>query len=219
MRNLFFALGAICLLVGCQTHRVEQVGLVEGGGHITSTYQMLHPAGQSLEFGGRPVDLVLSPDKRTLYVKNDRGLVVIDVEAWKIRQDLRFISGGGSTHGIIVTRDGLRVFVTTAQNILWEAKAGDNGQMLWGRKITLSGPGGTGNSHPGGLALSPDEKTAYVCLSRNNSLGIVDLESGTLVKEVAVGVAPFDVALKADGKTAFVSNWGGRHPKPGEKTA
>ena len=92
-------------------------------------------------------------------------------------------------------------------------------KLAWGRKIALPGPGGKGDSHPGGLALSADEKRAYVCLSRNNSLGIVDLESGTLTKELPVGIAPFDVALMADGKTAFVSNWGGRHPKSGEKTA
>jgi YVTN family beta-propeller protein len=219
MKHLFLPLGAVFLLVGCQTDQIERVGSLAGGGHIVSTHQALHPAGQSLEFGGRPIDLVLSPDKRTLYVKDDRGLVVIDVGAWKIRQELKFLAGGGSTHGIAVTRDGSRVFATTAQNMLWEARPGEEGKMSWGRKIMLPGPGGTGNSHPGGLALSPDEKLAYVCLSRNNSLGIVDLESGMLTREVTVGVAPFAVAIKADGKTAFVSNWGGRHPKPGEKSA
>src|ERR1051325_7283221 len=177
MKHLLFPLGALLVVVGCQTSHVERVGPLTSGGHIVSTYQVLHPAGQSLQFGGRPVDLVLSPDGRTLYVKDDRGLVVIDVGTWTIRQELKFIAGGGSTHGIAVTRDGTRVFLTTAQNILWEAKLGEEGKMMWGRKISLPGPAGAGNSHPGGFALSPDEKRAYVCLSRNNSLGIVDLES------------------------------------------
>ncbi len=212
-------LGFVFLLPGCQTNKVEHVGPSPTGGHIVSTYQVLHPAGESLEFSGRPVDLVRSPDDLTLYVKDNRGLVVIDAKAWKIRQELKFPSGGGSTHGIVVTRDGSRVYLTTAQNILWEAKLTEAGKLTWGRKIALPGPGGTGNSHPGGLALSTDEKWAYVCLSRNNSLGIVDLESGALTKEVTVGVAPYDVVIKPDGKTAFVSNWGGRHPRTGEKTA
>src|SRR5438309_11216008 len=38
----------------------------------------------------------LPPDRRTLYVKDNRGLVVVDAEAWKIRQQLGFPSGGGS---------------------------------------------------------------------------------------------------------------------------
>lgn len=222
LKHLIPPLGAAFLLIGCQSNQVEQVeqvGPVPTGGHIVSTYQALHPAGQSLEFTGRPVDLVLSPDGGTLYVKDNRGLVIIEVATWTLRQELKFSAGAGSTHGIVVTRDGSRVFVTTSQNTLWEAKREDAGKLAWGRKITLPGPAGTGNSHPGGLALSPDEKWAYVCLSRNNSLGIVDLASGQLTKELPVGIAPFDVALMADGKTAFVSNWGGRHPKAGEKTA
>ena len=146
-------------------------------------------------------------------------MVVIDVATWKIRQELKFVAGGGSPHGIVVSRDGSRVWTTTAQDMLCEARLGNNSHLTWGRTITLAGPDGKGNSQAGGLALSLDEKRAYVCLSRNNSLGVVDLESGKLLKEVSVGVAPFDVVLKADGKIAFVSNWGGRHPKPGERTA
>ncbi|MEI2723718.1 MAG: bifunctional YncE family protein/alkaline phosphatase family protein [Verrucomicrobiota bacterium] len=222
MKRCFFPIGAACCLLGCQTNpieQVEQVGPASTGGHIVSTYQALHPAGESLEFTGRPVDLVLSPDGETLYVKDNRGLVVIDVPAWKIRQELKFPAGAGSTHGIVVTRDGTRVLVTTAQNTMWEARRDQANKLEWGRKFALPGPGGTGNSQPGGIALTTDEKRAYVCLSRNNSLGIVDLESGVLSKELPVGVAPFDVAIQAEGKTAFVSNWGGRHPKAGEKTS
>jgi len=222
MKYLIFPVGVAFLLAGCQVNPVnldEQVGPSPTGGHIVSTYQALHPAGQSLEFAGRPVDLVLSPDGGTLYVKDNRGLVIIDVAAWQIRQELKFPAGAGSTHGIVVTRDGTRVLVTTAQNTLWEAKLDTAGKLAWGQKIALPGPGGKGDSHPGGLALSADEKRAYVCLSRNNSLGILDLENGTLTKQLPVGVAPFDVVIKSDGKTVFVSNWGGRHPKAGEKTA
>jgi len=218
MKNLSFLLGAVCLLGGCQTQNVEHVSDANDG-QIVPTYQALHPAGQSVEFKGRPVDLVLSPDQRSVYVKDNRGLVVIDAATWTIRQELKFPAGGGSTHGIIVTADGSSVWATTSQNMLYEAKAGPDGKLTWGRQVALPGPGGSGNSHAGGLVLSADEKTAYVCLSRNNSLGIVNLESGKLIGEIPVGVAPFDVVLKGDGNTAFVSNWGGRRAKPGDRTA
>jgi len=184
-----------------------------------ATDQLIRPAGQSVEFGGRPVDLALAPDGRTIYVKDNRGLLVIDTATWKIRQELKFNAGGSSAHGLAVTRNGSRIYVTTAQDMLWEAIVTSDGIIDWGRKLTVPGPGGAGKSDLGGLALSADEKTAYICLSRNNSLGVVDLESGKLLKEVPVGVAPYDVALFADGKKAFVSNWGGRHPRAGEKTA
>jgi YVTN family beta-propeller protein len=184
------------------------------------THQVLRPAGQSLEFAGRPVDLVLSPDGKTLYVKDDRGLVVIETKNWKIRQELKFESGGGSMHGITVNRDGSRVYATTAQDILWEGQVSPaDGKVLWRRQITLPGPRGKGDSHPCGIAIAPDEKIAYVCLSRNNSLGIVDMDSGKLFNQIPVGVAPFDVVLSPNAEQAYVSNWGGRHPKTGEQTA
>jgi YVTN family beta-propeller protein len=188
--------------------------------HMVPTHQVIRPAGRSVEFGGRPVDLVFSPDGKTLYVKDNRGLVVIDTKGWKIRQELLFEGGGSSMHGITVSHDGSRVYATTAQYILYEGQVSPtNGNVSWSRRITLPGPGGRGNSHACGIELSRDGKTAYVCLSRNNSLGVVELESGKLVKEIDVGVAPFDVVLSEKGERAYVSNWGGRRAKTGERTA
>ncbi len=144
---------------------------------------------------------------------------MFDAATWEIRQELKFSAGGSSWHGLVATRDGSRLFATTSQDLLWEIKVTPAGKAELGRKLTLPGPGGKGNSAPCGLELSSDEKAAYVCLSRNNSLGILDLASGKVLKEIAVGVAPYDVALSADGKKAFVSNWGGRQSRAGDKTA
>ncbi len=196
-----------------------QVGQIPDGGYLVPTQQTIRPAGVAVSFLGRPVDLILSPDGKTVYVKDNRGLVVIDAETWKIRQELKYPEGGSSMHGLAVSRDGMRLYATTAQDMLWEAKAETGGALAWGRKIALPGPGGRGASHACGIAFSPDESRLYVCLSIKNSLGVVDLSEGRLVREIPVGVAPFDVVLSRDGKTAYVSNWGGRRPKAGERTA
>ena len=112
--SLIFA-ACLFLLVPCYCQELVQVGLSADGGHVVSTRQVIRPAGESLEFGGRPVDLVLSGDGKTLYVKDNHGLVVVDTSAWEIRQELRFgDKTGGSMHGITVTRDGYRVYATTA---------------------------------------------------------------------------------------------------------
>jgi hypothetical protein len=77
------------------------------------------------------VDLALSPDGALLYVKDDRGLVVIDARSWALRQELLLPEGGGSMHGIAVTRrDPRRVYATTAQNHLWEAMTGEEGKAI-----------------------------------------------------------------------------------------
>src|SRR4051794_10127135 len=74
----------------------------DGEGSVVPTNQVLRPAGRALVFGGRPVDLALSPDGRRLYAKDNRGLVVIDREEWRVVQELPFPRGGGSMHGIAV---------------------------------------------------------------------------------------------------------------------
>ena len=171
MRSSKILLAGFGLLAGCQTNTNlnDRVGPLPPSAHLTPTHQLIRPAGQSVEFNGRPVDLVASPDGRTIYVKDNLGLVVIDAETWQIQQELKFSAGGSSVHGIVVTRDGSRIYATTSQNILWEIEVLD-GKAKLGRKLTVPGPDGAGNPVLGGLALSPDEKTAYVCLSRNNSL-------------------------------------------------
>jgi len=210
--------------VGFAQETTPKVGAVEGRaerglGVMTPTRQLLRPAGRSVEFGGRPVDLVVAPDARRLFVKDNRGLVVIDLERWEVVQELNFPEGGGSMHGIAVAKDGRRVWATTAQDQLHEAEVAADGRLTWSRAIRLPGPEGQGASHATGLVLTEDERTAYVCLSRNNAIGEVDLEAGALVREIPVGVAPFDVVIGPEAKTLFVSNWGGRRPEPDERTA
>jgi YVTN family beta-propeller protein len=192
-----------------------------GGRVLLPTGQTIRSAGVTVSFPGRPVDLALSPDRRTLYVKDNRGVVVIDTAQWSVRSQTNTPAGGTSAKGIAVSRDGGRVFVTNSRNGLCEGRVGADGKITWTRTIALPGPGGKADdpSYPCGLALSRDGKTAFVCLSRNNTLDVVDLEAGKVARRIPVGVAPYDVLLLPDGKTACVSNWGGRRAKPGERTA
>jgi YVTN family beta-propeller protein len=183
------------------------------------TGQTIRPAGDLVTFNGRPVDLVVSPDGKTVFVKDNRGIVVLDAGDWTVRQELGFPRGGGSMHGIALSPDGTCLYATNSDNLLCEADVDAAGRLVWKRQIPIPGPGGKGASYPCGVALSPNGSTACVSLSCNNSLGIVDLKAGTLLRQIPVGVAPLDVALSADGRHAFVSNWGGRRPKEGEATA
>src|SRR5437660_12699603 len=68
----------------------EQVGPTGDGGWIMPTGQRVRPAGESLAFPGRPVGLVLGRGGTLLYVKNNRGLLVIDTAQWKPLQNLPF---------------------------------------------------------------------------------------------------------------------------------
>jgi len=215
--RLVFAFLVVAGTVRAADHAT--VGPRENGGIVVTTRQVLHPAGQSLISGGRPLDLALSPDHRTLYIKDEWSVKIVDTKSWKVRDTLWFGDNGGSQHGIAASADGTRLFATNSQDTLLEGLVKPDGTVGYGRYIAMPGPGGKGPSYPTGVALSTDGKTAWVCLSANNTLAVVDLASGKVVKEISVGVAPYDVEVAKDGQTGWVSNWGGRRPGQGELTA
>jgi YVTN family beta-propeller protein len=214
----------LCLLLGAGSSRSQspaqpgtrKAGDVSRGTVLVPTGQSVRSAGTTLSFSGRPVDLVLSPDGRILFVKLIDGLAVVDAATMKEIQHLPYEKKErGTMHGIAVSADGSRVFVTVTRSLLQVAsRSGET----WGWTQVVSMPGfDRGDSFPCGVAVSLDGSNAYVALSRNNTLAEVDLTAGSLVREIPVGVAPFGVVLSADGATAFVTHWGGRRPAEGER--
>ncbi len=193
-----------------------QVGPQPDGSILVPTNQLLRPAGFQVYFPGRPVDLALTPDKKLLVVKNRLSLDIIRIRDRTILQSLVYEKGGSSFTGLSVSEDGHRIFVTDAKDHLHIAVLDDNLIMQWQNTIKLPSPSIGGNPVPGGLALNNQENEVYVTLSRNNTLAVVNL-ADERVKEIPVGIAPYEVVLVSDSK-AYVSNWGGRRPRKGEST-
>src|SRR5690349_25167177 len=65
-----------------------KVGVQPDGRIVVPTNQVLQPAGTQVAFPGRPVDLALIGDGRTLVVKNRQDLVFIDLATGQVRQTL-----------------------------------------------------------------------------------------------------------------------------------
>ncbi len=61
---------------------------------------------------------------------------------------------------------------------------------------------------PTGVAVSPDGNRVYVVNSGDDSVSVIDAESGTAAITVAVGRAPYGIALAPDGRKAYVANAG-----------
>src|SRR5688500_1334246 len=92
----------VVLLIGLVVHfsaypvpEENRVGPLGDGRILVPNGQVIKPAGQALAFKGRPVDVALSPDVRTLFAKDDRGLIVVDAAAWIVKQELPFPKDGG----------------------------------------------------------------------------------------------------------------------------
>ena len=193
-----------------------QVGPQPDGSFLVPSNQLLRPAGLQVVFPGRPVDLIQTPDKKLVLVKNRNSVDVIRIQDRTILQSLKLVKNGCSFTGICLSADGKQVFVTDAKNQIHVASFDESRMLRWENPILLPAPVIGGDAVPGGLALNIQQNKIYVTLSRNNTLGVVNRETG-MVEEIPVGIAPYDVVL-ASGTKAYVSNWGGRQPKEGEST-
>jgi YVTN family beta-propeller protein len=234
MRNLgVFCLLAL-LLAGCATmyelpgvkRAIEAgpdaflaravVGPQGDGTYVVPTTQVLNPAGTTVRFPGRPVDIAVHPNGRLLAIKNRTDVVFFDAVDCRVVQTLAMPAGGSAYCGIEWSADGMRVWTTAAEAAIHCAERGQDGAFAWVKTVPLPGPEGKGDSAPGGFALDETKRLIYVALSRNNSVGIVEAASGEIETEIPVGTAPYDVLLHS-GK-AYVTNWGGRRPRPDDRT-
>ena len=199
------------------------VGPADDGVVVPNT-QLIRPAGKTIAYPGRPFDLALSPDASVAFVKNATGVTVMDAKNWSVLEQAHYQGEEGSMHGIVTTpgKDGtVNVYVTGSHASLLRGTWAPKGPLAWDKPILLPAPKQAGgkNCHALGIATTRDAKTAYVCLSRNDSLAVVDLEAGAVTAQVPVGVCPYSVILSPDGSTAYVTNFGGRPPAQGQPTA
>src|SRR4051795_6504281 len=84
-----------------------QVGVQPDGRIVVPTNQILQPAGKQVTFPGRPVDLLLIEDGKTLVAKNMKNLVFIDAASGAVKQTLALstakgLSGSFSAVGLVV---------------------------------------------------------------------------------------------------------------------
>jgi len=183
---------------------------------MTPNHQLVRPAGQSLTFQGRPVDMALSPSGRVLYAKDDRGIVVVDVQSWKVLQELG-MKGGTSLHGICVSPDGTKLYATDGDSGLQEGDISATENVAWKRTIPMPRPSFGGAAYPNGILLLDNGRRALVALSRANALAVVDLTAGKVESSIPVDIGPYGLASMPDGRI-LVSCWAAK-PKPGIKTA
>lgn len=182
------------------------------------TGRLVQPAGQLVSFNGRPVDLKLSHDGRWILAKDRSALRVIDTQTFEVVQTVNS-PGGASLFGLAVAKNGDVLFTNASNGLhVYSPSVGEeNGEgkpepYQLARTIELPA-----DSFPCGIKLSADQTTAYVCLSKKNSVAIVELVTGKLQREIKTGVAPFDLVVSEN--ELLVSNIGGRFSEAGDLTA
>jgi YVTN family beta-propeller protein len=210
------------------------VGPQVDGSIVASDNQTLTPAGKIVELGSpvRAKAIALNPNRAThsgavLLMGSPQPVIVFNTVTGQVLQ--RFIPTGaagaspkdvsaGSFTGITYSSDGAKLLFSQDNDYVVVADVSrETGLLTDEQRVNLPEPPADGRPYhnaksinPGGIALSADNKRAYVALNAANTLGVIDLtvSPARLIAQIPVGNVPNSVVIQ--GKYAYVSNEGGR---------
>lgn len=193
---------------------LAHLGKQPDGAYLVPTNQLLRPWGEQTMIAGRPVDMAFDSQKRILAILNTRGIYLAD-------------GSTGTKIGIVSTRSTSYAGIAfrPGDRELWASETSNRGDSILITPISDSGVPGEqaridipNHAVPVGIAFSPDGKTAYVALSRANSLAVIDAETRKVTKQIDVGIAPFGVVVSKVRGKIYVTNRGGRRPGANDTT-
>src|SRR5262249_51317988 len=111
--------------------------------------------------------------------------------------------------------DGTRLFSAGAsENTIYEL-TWKGGRLSEPKKIAINSPekrssAGVENAgFVGGLAIEPDGRRLYAVHVFGQAVSVVDIVARREIKRVALPAEPYFCLLTPDGRTLFVSLWGG----------
>jgi YVTN family beta-propeller protein len=220
-RRLLFT-SALVLLAAAKTGpERRQVGPQPDGSIVASDNQLLTPAGMIVNLGSpvRAKAVAINPHGHTaavLLMHAAEPVIVFDTATGQLIQ--RFTptaSATGAITGITYTPDGTRLLFSQDGNFVSVAGVSPrNGTITQSFSVALPSPPPNPNlfnkisANAAGIAATADGATALVALNASNTLGVIDLATHALTRQIAVGNAPNHVVIA--GNFAYVSNEGGR---------
>ena len=194
------------------------MGRQPDGSFLVSSGQRIE--GGSIAFAGRPIDLALHPREDLFAVLNKSEVFL--ATRLGIRQGTSVSLGekvSAGFRGLIWSPDGNGLYASTDAGYV-QAFAYRDGKLTSRAKIAVEPAGDKkGNAVPGGMAITRDGTRLFVAAANRNAVAEIDLTTLGYVREYPVETLPFEPRLSEDERTLIVSNWGGRLPKPGDRTA
>jgi YVTN family beta-propeller protein len=224
-RNNYLA-ASIALALGGATFAVANdqstrtVGPQADGSYIVSDNQRITPAGKLVDLGSpvRAKAVAINPKYETktgavMLMGASEPIIIFNTATGEVIQ--RYTpptDSSGSFTGIAYSPDGSKLLFSQDHNFVAVAQVDEKGALTPAQSIAIPAPNNPnlyspGVANPGGVAVA-DGSIGLVAINASNTLGILDLQSGKLKSQVAVGNAPNHVVVK--GKFAYVSNEGGR---------
>jgi YVTN family beta-propeller protein len=193
---------------------------------VITTRQAITPAGVQTIFDGRVFGLTFGATGDELWVltrANRGGADLFRLDWMQNRVQSRWeLPGAPALQGLALdpVRKTPLVGVTIPPKAV-NNRAGGAVQLLWYDGARFTALAADLGRHLGGApAVAGNSRRAVVPLVFENAVAVVDAETGRVAGTIKTGgVAPFGAVISRDGRTGWISNWGGRWPKDGDVTA
>jgi DNA-binding beta-propeller fold protein YncE len=214
-----------------ERHKDAQVGPMSDGRFLLSNGWMIKPAGSQIAVDTLPLSSALTTNGKYLLVLNCGynvpSISVIDMQQ---KKEIRRIALPDAWLGITISKKQDRVYVGGGgKGVVYELTMNENsGELKLAREfavasqvdsaldvsgIAASVPGKEmptqAQSFVGDVKLSSDGKVLYAANTNADSISVIDLVSGKLLRAWKCGMRPYRILLNPRKKTVLVSSWAG----------
>jgi len=138
----------------------------------------------TLQVGGRPIDVKISPDGKVFFVANQGLSGVSVIDPVKMRQ-IAFIRTGRGAHGFAVSRDARSLYVGNRLNGTVSVIS-----FRTRRVVSTWFVGGS----PDMLQVSPDGRQLWLSNRFGNTVSVVSTRTGRVIHTIVVGRGPHGLA-------------------------
>ena len=144
-----------------------------------------------------PLDVKVSPDGMWIYVLscNPAYLFVINQKTQKI---VDLIDTGGYSNQMAITANGKRAYVTNSEEATYVSEIDLISRKPLGN-IQLEA------EYPYYIAITPDQKDAYITHEPTNAVSVINLAQKTLLKTIECLGNPKGLAMTPDNKYVYIT--------------
>jgi YVTN family beta-propeller protein len=187
----------------------EQVGPLPGGGFLLNSGWKLQPVGKQVALDTLPMATALSADGKYLLVLNG---------GWKPPSISVIDAAGGTVMSTTPVPDGWlgltfaprsdKVYVGGGSKAAVYEFTLTDGKLQAGRTFAASlEENRTDKDFIGDVAFSPDGRLLYATNLYQDTVMVINPQSGMVIQKVKTGRRPYRILFHPDGKSFFVTHW------------
>jgi len=188
----------------------EQVGFLPDGGFLLNSGWRVKPAGTQVQLSTLPMNAVLSNDGRFLIALNGGyQMPSVSVLDTKDGHEVGRTPVPDGWQGLALAPNGRTLWVGGGSKAsIFEFSFDANGALQPARTIEIVKEADRKpHDFIGDVAIAPDGHLLYACDLFNDSVVVVNTQSGTVIGRYKTGRRPYRILFAPDGKTFYVTSW------------